>query len=228
MSDFFLKDSELSTSGEILEMQAKGFRSMDEIRDRLIEVMYQTPQHEYQVLTKRPDEMLRYSRLHKLPPNFWAGVSVDVQHFASRIDILRQVEAEVRFISAEPILSHLDLDLSGIHWVIGGGESGVHLMKDEVRAKRSIADYDRKTRQWTPRQDRYHWAQDLRDQCVSQNAKFFWKQWGGFKPSSAGRDIDGRTWDEFPRLPGQGTARVDVATHRLVIDKVPQAQLTLF
>lgn len=219
MSDFALKDSEFDL--------AEG--TMEKIRDGIIDIMERTPQHEYQVLTKRPDEMLRYSKRRKLPPNFWAGISLDHQSNIDRLEVLKQIDAEIRFVSAEPILSHLtDLDLSGIHWLIGGGESGVHLMKDEIRGKRSMADYDRKNRKWTPRNDRYHWAQDLRDQCVSQNVKFFWKQWGGFKPTSAGRDLDGRTWDEFPRLPGKGNARVDIATHRLVIDKTPQPQLALF
>ena len=219
MSDFALKDSEFDL--------AEG--TMDKIRDGIIDIMERTPQHEYQVLTKRPDEMLRYSKRRKLPPNFWAGISLDHQANTERLEILRQIETEIRFVSAEPILSHLtNLDLSGIHWLIGGGESGVHLMKDEIRAKRSMADYDRKTRKWTPRIDRYHWAQDLRDQCVAQNVKFFWKQWGGFKSTSAGRDLDGRTWDEFPRLPMNASATVDMATHRLVIDKTSQPQLALF
>ncbi|PZV19196.1 MAG: hypothetical protein DCF22_00580 [Leptolyngbya sp.] len=223
MSDFFLKDSEL-TQIELQEMRTKGFDSMDAIRDTLIDVMEQTP-HEYQVLTKRPEEMLRYSQRRKLPPNFWAGVSVDTQHFASRIDILRQVDAEIRFISAEPILSHLDLDLSGIHWVIGGGESGNHLAKPDIRAKRSMADFDPVLRRWIPRADRYHWAQDLRDQCIAQNVKFFWKQFGGLKPTSAGRELDGRTWDEFPRLPGGAQTAAVTTGHRLSIAK--QEQLAL-
>lgn len=226
MSDFFLKDSEL-TPDEHDRMQQKGFNSMDAIRDSLIDIMEQTP-HEYQVLTKRPDEMLRYSQRRKLPSNFWAGISLDTNRHYDRLDMLRQVDAEIRFLSVEPMLSAMpDLDLSGIHWVIGGGESGQHLMKPEVRAKRSLADYDPKTRKWAPRADRYHWAQDLRDQCVAQNVKFFWKQWGGFKPTSAGRELDGRTWDEFPRLPGGKQAAAISEGHRLQLTMAPQAQLTL-
>lgn len=216
MSDFALKDEEFNLEPG----------TMDSYRDRLVDMIESTPQHEYQVLTKRPDELLRYSRRRKLPPNFWAGVSLDVQAKRDRLDILRQVDAEIRFVSAEPILSHLhDLDLSGIHWLIGGGESGAHLMKPDIRAKRSMADYDSDTRRWFPRADRYHWATDLRDQCVDQGVKFFWKQWGGFKPTSAGRDLDGRTWDEFPRLPGGAIAASVTEGHRLSIGK--QEQLTL-
>jgi protein gp37 len=214
MSDFFLRDEEFGLDPG----------TMDSHRDRVLDIMEQTS-HEYQVLTKRPDEMLRYSRRRKLPPNFWAGVSVDVQRYADRIDILRQVDAEIRFISAEPILSHLVLDLSGIHWVIGGGESGTHLIKPDIRSSRSMADYDACTKKWTPRPDRYHWAQDLRDQCVAQSVKFFWKQWGGLKPTSAGRDLDGRTWDEFPRLPGGSQAANVTPGHRLSIAKTDQLAL---
>jgi protein gp37 len=216
MSDFGLKDEEFNLEPG----------TMDQWRDRLVDVIEATPQHEYQVLTKRPDEMLRYSKRRKLPPNFWAGVSLDVSSRRDRIDLLRQIDVEIRFLSVEPMLSAMpDLDLSGIHWVIGGGESGQHLMKPEIRAKRSMADYDPKAKKWFPRSDRYHWAQELRDQCVAQGTKFFWKQWGGFKPTSAGRELDGRTWDEFPRLPGGAQAAAITAGHRLSIAK--QEQLTL-
>jgi protein gp37 len=215
MSDFFLRDEEFNLEPG----------TMDALRDRAIDVIEQTP-HEYQVLTKRPDEMLRYSQRRKLPPNFWAGVSLDVQSMAHRLDILRQVDVEIRFVSAEPILTHLhDLDLSGIHWLIGGGESGNHLTNPDIRAKRSMADYHPKIRQWFPRQDRYHWAQDLRDQCVAQDVRFFWKQWGGLRSTSAGRELDGRTWDEFPRLPGGMQTATISDNHRLMIQK--QEQLTL-
>lgn len=215
MSDFALQDEEFGLEPG----------TMDKQRDIILDVMESTPQHEYQVLTKRPEAMLAYSKRRKLPPNFWAGVSLDVKQMEWRVDVLRQIDTEIRFVSAEPILSELPgLDLSGIHWLIGGGESGQHLMNPAIRAKRSMADYNPKTRKWTPRADRYHWARGLRDQCQEQGVKFFWKQWGGFKPTSAGRDIDGRTWDEFPRLPGGGTATVG-DNHRLIINKDEQLNL---
>ncbi len=100
------------------------------------------------------------------------------------------------------MLSHLDLDLAGIDWVIGEGESGNHLYCPEVCMKRGLAEYSRTTHQWTRRLDRYHWAQDMRDQSVAQSVQFFGKEWGGARPTSAGREIDGQTWSEFPRLPG--------------------------
>lgn len=191
MSDFFLKDSEFGLEDG----------TMDKWRDRVIDIMEQT-HHEYQVLTKRPDELLRYSQRRKLPGNFWAGVSLDTNRHYDRVDILRQVDAEIRFLSIEPMLSEMPvLNLSGIHWVIGRGESGLHLMDDKVRAKRGMADRSPKGK-WTPRADRYHWATGLRDQCIEQDVRFFWKQFGGVAPTSAGRELEGRTWDEFPRLPG--------------------------
>ena len=90
----------------------------NELRDQIVDVMESTPQHEYMVLTKRAEAMLAYSRRRRLPPNFWAGVSIENERYAHRADLLRQVDAEVRFISAEPLLGPLDLDLTGIHWVI--------------------------------------------------------------------------------------------------------------
>lgn len=216
MSDFALGDREFDLEPG----------TMDRIRDSIVDIMEQTPQHEYQVLTKRPETMLAYSKRRKLPPNFWAGVTLDTSKNRDRLDILRQIDAEIRFVSLEPMLTEMpDLDLSGIDWLIGGGESGQHLMTAEIRDKRALVDYAAKTRQWTPRGDRYDWVRDLRDQCVATQVKFFWKQWGGARPTSGGRDLDGRTWDEFPRLPGGGVGRVNATTHRLEIDKATQELL---
>lgn len=175
----------------------------DDIRDQIVDVIESTP-HEYQVLTKRPHEMLRYSRRRKLPPNFWAGVTLESARHADRLDLLRSVEVEVRFVSAEPLLGDISgCDFSGIHWLIGGGESGRHLTaQDAVARRRGMVERGpSRGPRWVPRADRYHWAQDLRDACQRQGVAFWWKQWGGPKPHSAGREIDGRTWDELPRTP---------------------------
>jgi protein gp37 len=174
-------------------------------RDQIVDVIEATPQHEYQVLTKRAEEMLRYSRRRKLPPNFWAGVSIEDQARAFRADVLRQVDTEIRFVSAEPLLGPLVLDWSGIHWCISGGESGRHLLDPKLCAKRALVDRAGQGR-WTVREDRMPWVRSLRDQCLSAGVKFFHKQWGGLSPKSAGRLLDGRTWDEFPRLPGDKQA----------------------
>lgn len=175
----------------------------DQDRDRAMDVIEATPWHEYQVLTKRPENALRYSRRRKLPRNFWMGVSIESQAFAPRLDILRQIEAEIRWISAEPILSPLSLDLSGVSWLVSGGESGRHLMTPIIREKRALVAYNGS--KWTPREDRIPWIRSLRDQCQAAGTKFLHKQWGGVWPTSAGHELDGQTWDEYPRLPQKDT-----------------------
>jgi protein gp37 len=182
----------------------------DEYRDRMLDVIEATPQHEYQVLTKRPEVMLAYSRRRKLPPNFWAGVTIENQENGWRAAVLQDVDASIRFISAEPLLGPVVLpSWAGIHWVITGGESGVHLVDPALCARRGLVDYDatRAPRyRWQPREDRVQWVRDIRDQALDAGVKFFHKQWGGQYPKSGGRVLDGRTWDEFPRLPGNRTA----------------------
>jgi protein gp37 len=174
----------------------------DGYRHQIIDVIEQTPQHQYQVLTKREHELLRFSRLRKLPSNFWAGVTIEDQKNAGRADVLRQVDADIRFVSAEPLLSPLAIDWSGISWCITGGESGFHLRTDEkLRDMRGLATFNGS--KWEPRADRVDWVRSIRDQCVAAGVKFFHKQWGGSTSHSAGRMLDGRTWDEFPRMPGE-------------------------
>ncbi len=112
------------------------------------------------------------------PENVWMGVSVENQEYAHRIDFLRQTGARVKFVSCEPLLGPLELDLRGIHWVIVGGESGPnHRSMDPA------------------------WVRSIRDQCQRAGVPFFFKQWGGRTPKSGGRLLDGRTWDEFPQRP---------------------------
>lgn len=176
----------------------------EDYRDRIVDVIEDTPQHQYQVLTKREKALLAYSKRRRLPPNFWAGVSVEDGSKAKRLDALREVEAEIRFVSAEPLIGPLaaELNLDGIHWVITGGESGRHLLEDErARERRALVSYDGVA--WTPREDRIQWVRDIRDACLAKRVKFFHKQWGGCRPESGGRTLDGRIWDEFPRLPSK-------------------------
>lgn len=146
------------------------------IRD-VFAVMAETPRHTYQVLTKRSKRLARVADSLKWPSNLWMGVSIETQRYAFRSDHLREVGAAVRFISAEPLLGPVTLDLSGIHWLIAGGESGP------------------RARPMDP-----EWATSLRDQCLDANVAFFFKQWGGRTPKAGGRDLDGRTWDEMPEL----------------------------
>jgi len=144
---------------------------------RVFEVMAEAHWHQFQVLTKRPTRALRYASRLTWGPNIWIGTSVEAMAVADRVDELRQIEqASVRFISAEPLLGPLDaLDLTNIDWVIGGGESGSGHRKVNPA-----------------------WARGLRDSCERSGVAFFWKQWGGHTPKAGGRELDGRTWDDYP------------------------------
>lgn len=180
----------------------------DADRDRALDVVEQTPQHQYQMLTKRPEAMVRYFRRRKVPSNLWPGVSIESQATAGRLEFLKQVEAEIRWISAEPLLGPLVLDLTGIAWLVSGGESGLHLLDPAVREKRALVTYQGpKTPasagpRWTPRPECVDWVRSLRDQCEFFGAAFLHKQWGGVRPESAGHILDGKDHSAYPRLPG--------------------------
>jgi protein gp37 len=146
-----------------------------EYLQQIFTVMRECPQHVFQVLTKRHKRLLELAPLLDWAPNIWMGVSVENQANAKRVDYLRQVKASVRFLSCEPLLGSLQLDLKDIHWVITGGESGSQ-----------------------HRPIKTDWVRSIRDQCQEQDVAFFHKQWGGLRPKSGGRLLDGRTWDEIP------------------------------
>ena len=150
---------------------------LDFIR-RVFAVMAATPQHTYQVLTKRSLRLRRLAGKLEWPENVWMGISVETSKQLNRVDDLRQVPAAVRFLSCEPLLGPLDgLNLDGIHWVIAGGESGPnHRPLDPA------------------------WVTGIRDACQSADVSFFFKQWGGRTPKAGGRELAGRTWDEMPQL----------------------------
>jgi protein gp37 len=143
-------------------------------------VMHECPQHQFQVLTKRAERLLAIAPRLDWPHNVWMGVSVENDDYKWRIDLLRQVPAAIRFISAEPLLGPTErLPLDGIHWVIAGGESGP------------------RAREMKP-----EWARSIRDQCVSAGVPFFFKQWGGVQRKLAGRRLDKREWNEMPAMTG--------------------------
>lgn len=145
---------------------------------QVFEVIADTPQHQYQVLTKRSKRLANLGPRLDWPPNLWMGVSVENSRYRFRVDHLRRVEAAVRFVSAEPLLGPIEgLDLDGIDWLIAGGESGPG------------------ARPLDPA-----WVVDLRDQCARAAVPFFFKQWGGRTPKAGGRELDGRTHDEMPAL----------------------------
>lgn len=149
--------------------------TVDRIR-QVFEVMNACPQHQFQVLTKRPERAARLADRFEWTTNIWMGTSIESIAVARRADALRMIPAAVRFVSAEPLLGSLrDLDLTGIDWVIGGGESGPNARPCDPA-----------------------WARELRDLCVRHDVSFFWKQWGGATAKAGGRELDGRTWDAYP------------------------------
>jgi protein gp37 len=144
---------------------------------RVFDVMCRADWHQYQLLTKRSDRLLELDSRLSWRPHVWMGVSVESQEFVHRIDNLRQIHAHTKFLSVEPLLGPLsNLDLNGIDWVIVGGESGpgARTMKPE-------------------------WVTSIRDQCQQAGVPFFFKQWGGPQKKRAGRELEGRLWNEMPR-----------------------------
>ena len=149
----------------------------DDYVAQIFETMRAAHWHTFQVLTKRVERMLDLAPSLTWPSNVWMGVTIENRRFVHRADALREVPAAVRFISAEPLLGPLDgLSLAGIAWLIAGGESG-------PRHRRVDAD----------------WIRELRDYCAGAETSFFFKQWGGARPKSNGRLLDGRLHDDYPR-----------------------------
>ncbi len=143
---------------------------------RVFDVMVHADHHVFQVLTKRHKRLADLAPDLPWPKNVWIGVTIENRRFVDRANYLRQVPAAVRFISAEPLLGPLEgLDLKDIHWLISGGESGPkhRPVKEE-------------------------WLVELRDHCLDEGVAYFFKQWGGARPKSGGRQLQGRTWDEMP------------------------------
>ena len=153
--------------------------------DEVFGVMLRANWHQYQVLTKRSERLLALDAQLPWASHIWMGVSVENHRFTKRIDDLRRTRAKVKFLSLEPLLGPLEgLNLTGIDWVIVGGESGPH------------------SRPMDPA-----WVTSIRDQCRRVGTAFFFKQWGGVFKSRAGRELDGRTWDEMPDSGENSTRR---------------------
>lgn len=148
----------------------------EEFIRQVFAVMQECPQHTFQVLTKRAERLGELGRTLPWPENVWMGVSVEDARAAHRIDFLRNVPAAVRFLSIEPLIGPLPrLELAGIDWVIVGGESG-----PGARAMRG------------------EWVESILRQCRAARVAFFFKQWGGVRKAVAGRELHGRTYDEYP------------------------------
>jgi protein gp37 len=143
---------------------------------RVFEVMNRANWHEYQILTKRSERLAELDGLLPWKPHIWMGVSVENLDYAFRIDDLRRTQSHTKFLSLEPLLGPVPaLDLRGIDWVIVGGESGPGARRMEQA-----------------------WVLDIRDQCQRAGVSFFFKQWGGVNKKRAGRELDGKTYDDMP------------------------------
>ena len=143
---------------------------------KVFDTMVRARWHTFQILTKRAKRLAELGPSLPWRSNIWQGVSIENMDVAWRADELRKVPAELRFLSLEPLLGPLDeLDLTGIHWVIAGGESGPGA-----------------------RPMNKQWVRSLRDKCHREAVPFFFKQWGGVIKSRTGRSLDGKTWDEMP------------------------------
>jgi protein gp37 len=152
--------------------------------DEVFDTIKCTPQHTYQILTKRESILKEYFSSHAVPENVWLGVTVESQARKNRIEVLRSVNSKIRFLSIEPLLTDMkELNLEGIHWVIVGGESG------------------KGARPMQP-----EWAINIQKQCEAQNVAFFFKQWGAWgadgqkrNKKTNGRILSGQEWNGFPK-----------------------------
>jgi protein gp37 len=148
---------------------------------QVFDVMNRAFWHRFQVLTKRSERLLRLAQSLRWASNIWMGVTVESQDYAFRIDHLRRTGAGTKFISCEPLLGPLPkLNLIGVDWVIVGGESGPGCRPMEPS-----------------------WVIDIRNQCQAEGVPFFFKQWGGVNKKRTGRLLEGRVWEEMPRMPAR-------------------------
>jgi protein gp37 len=157
----------------------------DDFIEKVFEIIRQTPQHTYQIVTKRAERMAEFCQQHVVPDNAWLGVSVeDKKYGLPRIEHLRIIDARIRFLSIEPLLENLGtINLSGIHWVIVGGESGTKA-----------------------RPMKMEWVTEIKNQCNKAKVKFFFKQWGSWgvdgkkrSKKANGRELFGKIWNEMPQ-----------------------------
>lgn len=143
---------------------------------KIYEVMRRADWHRFQILTKRSDRLRKLDPILPWSPNVWMGVTVESSEYVSRIDDLRATHASVKFLSLEPLLGPMpEMNLTGIDWVIAGGESGIGARPVEAA-----------------------WLLDIRDQCIASGVPFFFKQWGGVNKKRAGRELDGKIWNQTP------------------------------
>ena len=146
-----------------------------EFIQKVLNVARETPWHIYQILTKRPERLRDLSDKLDFPENVWLGVSIENQNYVNRLNYIKEIAVSVRFISCEPLLGPLLLDLTDIHWVIVGGESGQKYRPIDTQ-----------------------WASDIRDQCQVSKVAFFFKQVGGRTPKAGGKLLEEEIWAQMP------------------------------
>lgn len=140
------------------------------------DTMNKASRHQFQILTKRAERLSELAPSLRWPENIWMGVTVESAEYKERIDYLRYTSAHIKFLSLEPLLDDLGrLDLSGIDWVIVGGESGPGARPVNI-----------------------DWIRNIREQCISQDVPFFFKQWGGTNKKKTGKVLDGKIWNQMP------------------------------
>jgi protein gp37 len=167
---------------------------------KAVAVMADTPQHIYQVLTKRPERLLDMDIAW--PSNVWVGTTVENAAVMGRIGLLKQVRAAVRWLSIEPLIGPLpQFDHRGLDWLVVGGESGPGARPMDAS-----------------------WVRSIRDACLCSGTPFHFKQWGGRNKKAAGRLLDGRTWDEMPMAYGDWLKAVDCT---MAIARVQELQESL-
>ena len=153
--------------------------------EKVFDVMLDSPQHQFQILTKRSSRLQQLNRTLVWPANVYMGVTVESADYVYRIDHLRETDAAIKFLSLEPLLDPIsNLNLKGIDWVIVGGESGPGA-----------------------RQIKPEWVTDIRDQCLNAEVPFFFKQWGGVNKKKTGRVLDGQTWNQIPSFTKENARR---------------------
>ncbi|MDQ7089736.1 MAG: phage Gp37/Gp68 family protein [Methylococcales bacterium] len=154
--------------------------------DKVFKVIKQTPQHRYQILTKRENQLVAYFKDRNVPDNVWLGVSVEnIKEGLPRIEILKKIPAKIRFLSIEPLLEDLgEVDFSNIHWVIVGGESGSKARPMEEQ-----------------------WVLNIQEQCDRQNIAFFFKQWGTWGADGVKRNkhkngklLNNKIYHNYPKI----------------------------
>jgi len=153
--------------------------------EKVFDVMLDSPQHQFQILTKRSSRLRQLNRILDWSVNVYMGVTVENADYVYRIDHLRETNAAIKFLSLEPLLGPIpDLNLKGIDWVIVGGESGPGA-----------------------RQIKPEWVTDVRDQCLKAEVPFFFKQWGGVNKKKTGRSLEGQIWNQKPSFTKESSRR---------------------